>query len=236
MSPDTRTTPEIVHDHQVHFEHILSSGRHEGNPLLTEYRLLHEEYMRLKKHTEALDSEKKHLQTQLAEMNRSLDLASRIDPMTGLANRRDIMEKIEREFSRAERHHRLFSVILADIDDFNLVNDRYGYNAGDDVLVEVARVMMSCVRSEDICARWGGEEFLFLLTETPLEGAGAVAGKILESVAMTEFRANKPGIRITVSLGVSGYQPGQTILDCISRADQAVQQAKKTGKNRLVID
>lgn len=221
-------------DHLGHFGHIISAGRYEGNPLMTEYRLLYDEYCRLRKHTECLESEKGQLLTQLGEMNRSLDLASRIDPMTGLANRRDIMEKLEREHSRAERHQRLFSVLLADIDGFNLINERHGYNAGDDVLVEVARVLMGCVRSEDVCARWGGEEFLFLLTETPLEGAKAVAEKVNSAIAMTEFRANKPGIRITVSIGVSEYQPAQSVYDCIARADQALQEAKRQGKNRVV--
>lgn len=235
MTSQHKQASGVEHDRQPHFEHVLSSGHYEGNPLLTEYRLLYDEYCRLQKHSMVLTKEKHNLETQLVEMNRSLDLASRIDPMTGLANRRDIMEKIEREYSRAERHHRLFSVLLADLDDFKLVNERYGYNSGDDVLVEVARVMMGCVRSEDVCARWGGEEFLFLLTETPLEGAKAVAQKINSSIAMTEFKAKKPGIRITVSIGVSEYQAGQSINDCISRADQALRTAKLEGKNRLVI-
>ena len=222
-------------DHSAHFEHLASCHTHDSNPMMIEYRLLYDEYCSLKHRFLLLEREKNSLKTQLCEMDRSLELATRVDPMTGLANRRDIMEKMERELSRSERHRRTFSVMLVDLDDFKQLNDRYGYNDGDDVLVEVARVLMSCIRNEDVCARWGGEEFLFLLTETGLEGAVTLAGKILESIFMTEFKVNRPGIRITASIGLCEYKAGQSAYDFISRADQALRQAKREGKNRFVV-
>lgn len=222
-------------DHSAHFEHLVSVSSNTSNPLMAEYRLLYDEYCALKQYAMLLNKEKNSLRTQLSEMDRSLDLMTRIDPMTGLANRRDIMEKMERELRRSERHHRAFSVMLVDLDNFKLVNEAYGYNDGDDVLVEVARVLMGCVRSEDVCARWGGEEFLFLLTETNIEGALTLARKVLESISMTEFKANRPGIRITASIGLCEYQAGQTIHDCIERADQALRQAKQGGKDRFEV-
>jgi diguanylate cyclase (GGDEF)-like protein len=234
MTQNNRPPRSAGGDHNAHFEHLASEHSHDGNPLMIEYRLLYDEYRALKHRVELLEKEKKNLKTQLSEMDRSLDLATRIDPMTGLANRRDIMEKMERELSRSERHQRTFSVILVDLDNFKQLNDTYGYNDGDDVLVEVARVLMSCVRNEDVCARWGGEEFLFLLTETNMEGAVTLARKILDSISMTEFKANRPGIRITASIGLCEYQTGQSISECVSRADQALRQAKLGGKNRFV--
>lgn len=222
-------------EHIAHFEHIISDVRHESNPLMIEYRLLYDEFRALKHKAELLEKEKNGLKTQLIEMDRSLELSTRIDPMTGLANRRDIMEKMERELSRSERHQRTFSVMLVDLDNFKKLNERYGYNDGDDVLVEVARVLMSCVRNEDVCARWGGEEFLFLLTETALEGAVTLARKVLDSISMTEFKANRPGIRITASIGLCEYQTGQSIYECVTRADQALRQAKLDGKNRFIV-
>jgi diguanylate cyclase (GGDEF)-like protein len=235
MTTDKRGYKNGEQDHESHFKHIIECGHHEGNPLFTEYRLLYDEYHAIRHRLDLIGKEKHNLQTQLGEMNRSLDLATRIDPMTGLANRRDIMEKIEREFSRSQRHQRTFSVMLVDLDNFKQVNDKYGYNDGDDVLVEVARVLMGCVRNEDVCARWGGEEFLFLLTETATEGAVTLARKVLESISMTEFKANRPGIRITTSIGLCEYLSGQAIYDCIARADQALRQAKQGGKNRFVV-
>lgn len=222
-------------DHSAHFEHLVSDISHDSNPLMIEYRLLYDEYCALKHRALLLDKEKSSLKTQLSEMDRSLDLATRVDPMTGLANRRDIMEKMERELSRSERHQRTFSVMLVDLDNFKQLNEKYGYNDGDDVLVEVARVLMACVRNEDVCARWGGEEFLFLLTETSIEGATTLARKVLDSISMTEFKANRPGIRITASIGLCEYRTGQTIHECITRADKALRQAKQGGKNRFVV-
>jgi len=220
----------------AHLELIAADSRYDGNPLISEFRLLYDEYRVVKRRLELLEKEKNSLDEQLGEMNRSLEMASRTDPMTGLASRLDVMEKIEREYSRAERHGRTFSVILADLDNFKQVNDLYGFNAGDDVLVEVARVLMGCIRNEDICARWGGEEFLFLLSETDIEGAEIVARKVHESIMMTEFKAHKPGIRITVSLGLSELKHGQTLYDCVMRADHALQYAKQGGKNRYFVD
>jgi diguanylate cyclase (GGDEF)-like protein len=234
MTQHTKKPGSAKDGQSTHFEQLLSDSCYEGNSLLGEYRQLHDEYRALKKKNVQLERDKKGLLTQLSEMNRSLDLATRVDPMTGLANRRDILEKMERESSRAQRHKRTFSVMLVDLDDFKSINDRYGYNDGDDVLVEVSRVLMSCVRSEDVCARWGGEEFLFLLTETTGEGAETLARKVLDSIWMTEFKYNRPGIRITASIGLCEYQVRQSIHECISQADQALRQAKLGGKNRFM--
>ncbi len=235
MTSNVKTSRSAGGTHDAHFEHLVSGSGHDSNPMMIEYRLLYEEYSALKRRIETLVRENSGLRTQLGEMDRSLDLATRIDPMTGLANRRDIMEKMERELSRSERHQRTFSVMLVDLDDFKQLNEKYGYNDGDDVLVEVSRVLMGCVRNEDVCARWGGEEFLFLLTETNLDGALTLARKVLESISMTEFKANRPGIRITASIGLCEYQAGLSIYECVTKADQALRQAKLGGKNRFAV-
>lgn len=223
-------------DHGARFEQLVSDGGHAGNPLMAEYRLLYGEYCALSRRVKLLDRENNSLKTELSEMDRSLELATRIDPMTGLANRRDIMEKMERELSRSERHGRTFSIMLADLDDFRQINEKYGFNDGDDVLVEVARVLMGCARNEDVCARWGGEAFLFLLPETNVEGALTLARKVLDSISMTEFKVNRrPGIRITTSIGLCEFKAGQTIHDCIARTDRALSHAKHGGKDRYVV-
>ena len=217
------------------FDQITSDSSHDGNPLLAEYKLLYEEYISVKHRCRVLDKEKNSLTTLLSEMDRSFDLATRIDPMTGLANRRAIMEKMGQELSRAHRYERTASLIYINIDDFFKVNDVHGYNDGDDVLVEVARVLMGCARSEDICARWGGDEFLFLLAETAIEGAVILSGKVLEAITMTEFKANRPGIRITASMGVCELKKGNTAQEFVLCADQALRRAKMLGKNRFVV-
>lgn len=217
------------------FEQIIADRQYADNSLLSELTELHEHSKSLEHRVKKLTAENEQLKTELVNMVRSLDLASRIDGMTGLANRRDIMEKIDREATRSQRHQHPFTIILVNIDHFKKINDTYGYNTGDDVLVEVSRVLRGCVRNEDICARWGGEEFLLLLPETTAAAALSVANKVLESTSMTEFKANKPGIRLTVSIGICEHDPAQSVQECISKANQALNKAKQGGRNSYII-
>jgi len=217
------------------FGKIIRDRHHSDNILLEEYSLLNECNKKLQQRVNKLAIENEQFRTELVNMVRSLDLASRIDGMTGLANRRDIMEKIDREATRSQRHQHPFTILLINVDDFKVINDTHSYNTGDDVLVEISRVLRSCVRNEDICARWGGDEFLILLPETGAESSLPVANKVLEAMSMTEFKANRPGIYITVSIGVCEHRPSQTVQESITRVHQAVLQAKKNGKSRYMI-
>lgn len=231
----TRTKDLSASSDVNRFEQIIADRRFADNILLAELTQLHEHSKLLESRLDKLTVENEQLKTELVNMVRSLDLASRIDGMTGLSNRRDIMEKIDREATRSQRHQHPFTILLINVDHFKQVNDTYGYNSGDDVLVEISRVLRGCVRNEDICARWGGEEFLLLLPETSAEASLSVANKVLESVSMTEFKANKPGIRITVSIGISEHIPSQFAQETISKANQALILAKQAGRNRYII-
>lgn len=229
----TRRAKETIDIEQ--YEKIITDPRFTDNILLQEFTQLHQQCKLQATRIERLTAENEQMKTQLVNMVRSLDLASRVDGMTGLSNRRDIMEKIDREATRSLRHQNTFTILLINVDNFKKVNEIHGYNSGDDVLVEVARVLRGCVRNEDICGRWGGEEFLMLLPETGAEASLAVANKVLESISMTEFKANKPGIRITVSIGICEHNPAKSAQECISGANQALAQAKQGGKNRYMI-
>jgi len=235
MKTDSETGDCLECSDVERFEKVIADVQHADNMLLGEFTHLSDCYKKLQQRLNRLTVENEQFRTELVNMVRSLNLASRIDGMTGLANRRDIMEKIDREATRSQRHQHPFTILLVNIDDFKMINDTHGYNTGDDVLVEISRVLRSCVRNEDICARWGGEEFLILLPETGTESSLPVANKILESMSMTEFKANKPGIHITVSIGVCEHNPSQSVQECISRVHQALLQAKKNGKNRYII-
>lgn len=217
------------------FEQIIADRQFADNTLISELTKLNDQSRLLERQVEKLTAENEYLKTELVNMVRSLDLASRIDGMTGLANRRDIMEKIDREATRSHRHQHPFTIMLINIDHFKKVNDTYGYNTGDDVLVEVSRVLRGCVRNEDVCGRWGGEEFLLLLPETNIAASLSVANKVLESTSMTEFKANKPGIRLTVSIGICEHDLNQPVQECISKANQALNLAKQGGRNRYII-
>ena len=235
MITNSETSDCLEFNDVERFEKVIADIRHADNILLEEFTHLGDCYKKLVQRVNRLSFENKQLRTELVNTVRSLDLASRIDGMTGLANRRDIMEKIDREATRSKRHQHPFTILLVNIDDFKKINDTHGYNTGDDVLVEISRVLRSCIRNEDICARWSGEEFLILLPETDIENSLPVAKKVLEAMCLTEFKANKPGIHITVSIGVCEHNPSQTVQECISRVNQALLLAKKAGKNRYMI-
>ncbi len=168
--------------------------------------------------------------------NQQLAEHAATDPLTGLSNRRHIEPQLQGETARALRHRATFSLLMADLDHFKRVNDQYGHDAGDEVLREVARRIRSMLRTEDRPARWGGEEFLVLLTDTSAEQAEVVAEKIRKAIADTPIEVNGQSVDMTISIGVAQHQGEDDPLDLIRHADQALYRAKDTGRNRVCID
>lgn len=153
------------------------------------------------------------------------------DPLTGIPNRRFFQEKLNTEIILAERYGRPFSLVLLDIDHFKKINDKYGHDMGDKVLVEFTNLVSQHIREPDVFCRIGGEEFGIILPETTLDDAVRVAKKI-----NTIVRENKNAtIPITVSLGVVQYVKGESEADIYKRADNALYKAKTSGRDRVVI-
>jgi len=155
------------------------------------------------------------------------------DPLTGIANRRSFLESLGLAISFAQRHQTPLSIIMADLDDFKSVNDTYGHNAGDQVLQTFAGLLMKNCRQEDLAARFGGEEFIMILPGTGPKEA-AVLGERLRH-HWQETTSQGFGIRVTASFGVAAYQPEDTMDGFIERADQALYDAKRMGKNQVVV-
>ncbi|MDD5300966.1 MAG: diguanylate cyclase [Gallionella sp.] len=154
------------------------------------------------------------------------------DPLTGLMNRRHFRLLADQEFSRATRtHHQLFMMML-DIDHFKKVNDTHGHDVGDQALVAVAEVLKNGIRSMDILARWGGEEFLVLLPETDLTGAMLIAERIRQQVSQIKLPKIPEGL--TISIGLCEAKPDMELKTATSLADQALYQAKAGGRNRVI--
>jgi diguanylate cyclase (GGDEF)-like protein/PAS domain S-box-containing protein len=165
-------------------------------------------------------------------LQEELAALAHIDPLTGLMNRRHFRLLADQEFSRAARtHHQLFLMML-DIDHFKRVNDTHGHDVGDQALVEVAEVLKNGVRSMDILARWGGEEFLVLLPETNMAGATLIAERIRQQVSQIKLPKIPEGL--TISIGLSEAKPGMELKTATGLADQALYQAKSGGRNRVV--
>ncbi|EWC40252.1 biofilm regulation diguanylate cyclase SiaD [Stutzerimonas stutzeri] len=171
-------------------------------------------------------------QMMMQDLNASLREASTLDSLTGIANRRLLTERLREESERAKRYARPLAVVMLDIDRFKGINDDYGHDVGDRVLIEVVRVMESEIREHDLCGRWGGEEFLILMPECPAERAKMVMRRLGDSIAALGVRVNDSLLRVTVSMGIAELRPDETYSSTINRADSALLRAKRSGRNR----
>jgi diguanylate cyclase (GGDEF)-like protein len=169
-----------------------------------------------------------------ARLHRAVERQAVTDHLTALANRRRFSESLSLEVSRAERFEGSVALVLADLDDFKRVNDRFGHQTGDEVLRRFADLMRESVREFDLAARHGGEEFAILLPETDLEGGVRLAERLAESLRTERFSA-RGGERFTVtsSFGVSAFPDAGSAEQLMLAADRALYQAKKDGKNRV---
>jgi two-component system cell cycle response regulator len=177
----------------------------------------------------------KTLQDELRLRNGELAVMSRTDPLTGLWNRRYVEEQLPGAESLARRHGTPLSAIMIDIDHFKMINDTVGHAGGDVVLTEVARRLKGCVRTEDLLARWGGEEFLAVLPLGGPEGAMSLAERIRTAVSAEPVVLNRgQGLTVTVSAGCASLVGGEGISAMVARADAALYEAKGAGRNRVV--
>lgn len=168
--------------------------------------------------------------TKYKEMERRLEQLAVTDGLLGIFNRRHTAERLEEELYRARRYGNVLSVLMMDIDHFKRINDNYGHDVGDRVLITVADAIKRRLRHSDVFGRWGGEEFLLVLPETSLSNAALLAEKIRAQVAELSI---PPVERVTVSLGVAGYTAGDTSESLLKRADTNLYQAKNGGRNRV---
>lgn len=156
-----------------------------------------------------------------------------VDGLTQIHNKRYLMDTLEREIPRARRHARPLALVMFDIDRFKGINDNYGHLAGDFVLKELAQLVKSRLRPDDVIGRYGGEEFCAILPETPLDGAMSIAEDLRAKVAERRFMFEGEAIPVTVSLGCSQLAGDQTILELIKTADDKLYEAKRSGRNRV---
>jgi diguanylate cyclase (GGDEF)-like protein len=174
----------------------------------------------------------KWLQDELRTRNAELDRVSRIDMLTNIYNRRHLDEHLRSVISAARRHDRTIGVLIVDIDHFKDVNDEHGHLAGDAVLREVAARLQQAMRAEDALGRWGGEEFLAVLTDTPPEGVRVMAERMRQVIAAAPFTLDDGSqIRVTVSVGYTNGTEDAEVL--VHRADDALYVAKAEGRNRV---
>jgi len=171
------------------------------------------------------------------ELRQALERIEQIavrDELTGIYNRRYLVEALDRERSRAERLAEPFSVCLVDVDHFKSINDRFGHAAGDAVLRRLAQLVPAELRGVDLFGRLGGEEFLVIVPGTGREGAAACAERVRQRVAASVFPEVADGGRLTASIGVATYAAPEPVDALLARADAALYQAKAAGRNKVV--
>jgi diguanylate cyclase (GGDEF)-like protein/PAS domain S-box-containing protein len=176
-------------------------------------------------------SEELQREKALAEANRKLERLAAIDALTGLANRRVLDEQVEFEARMARRNRTSLSVVLLDVDDFKQRNDVYGHASGDQVLEQLGRLVLATLRASDLAARYGGEEFVIVLPGAGPDGARNFA----ERLRLAMLEAEWPDEPVTASFGTATLAGSEmTGHQLIDRADQAMYEAKRAGKNRVV--
>ncbi|MFP4363647.1 MAG: GGDEF domain-containing protein [Spirochaetia bacterium] len=172
--------------------------------------------------------------THLLDLSFKLDKAARTDHLTGLSNRRDIQEHIQYEITRFKRSGTPFCILISDIDHFKKINDSYGHSCGDVILQNIAELMSGSLRKQDLIARWGGEEFLFFLPDTGLDGGVIAAEKLRQKIRDHVFFYQDQEIRLTMSFGVHVSNTHGSIREVIMIADRCLYTAKETGRNKVV--
>lgn len=171
---------------------------------------------------------------ELASTFEKLEQLATRDELTGALNRRSVMRLLDEERQRMERTGQPFGVALFDLDHFKQVNDGFGHLTGDETLKHFTRTAAASMRTTDRLGRYGGEEFLLLLTATADETAArCAADRVREGTAAHDWTAVAPGLKVTVSAGVALCQPGETAEHLLDRADQALYAAKREGRNRV---
>jgi diguanylate cyclase (GGDEF)-like protein len=172
------------------------------------------------------------------KIRKSLDIIQDMaihDDLTGFYNRHHLMEMIASENNRSVRTGSVFSLAMLDIDHFKNINDTYGHQAGDNVLITFCAIVRSVLRKTDFCGRYGGEEFLVVLTETDLQSAKIFAERIRARVEESLFAELGKHSRVTVSIGLAQHRKNEDIEKTIFRADEAMYKAKKNGRNRVEV-
>lgn len=223
--------PEFIKEHFVEISITL---------ILAILAMLWIRYRELQKYNRELDSARKGLQSanlelgkvknSLEEKNEMLRKLSITDSLTGLHNRAYLDEKLQEEFNRIDRHPENLSIILIDIDHFKRVNDQYGHQAGDEVLVRVADVLQNNIRSIDEIGRWGGEEFIIICPGSDESHSVQLAEKLRKILSKTKHT----GVgRVTCSFGVASHGPGMILAQLIRNADEALYRSKAAGRNRV---
>ncbi len=197
-----------------------------------------QEREKTQKDLQILTSKVNEMESKSSELKNKLERAYKQathDPLTGLPNRLAYDERLELEIARFQRYHTALSLVIWDIDFFKKINDSYGHKAGDKTLQIIAKLLIQNCRETDFVSRFGGEEFIMLLPDTDAQAAYIIAEKLRSTIEKTGFNSNGNKIQITMSCGISQFTKEDSGDTVFKRADKALYQAKKNGRNQCII-
>ena len=244
--PKTAAIPVIFITALSEKEDIIKGFEVGGQDYITKPFNAQELYLRIETHLEIINSHKrlqeyseelKEKNVELSDMMKKLDKLVRLDTLTELANRRCMMERLNEEAARSSRTGKPFAIAIVDIDDFKSVNDNYGHDCGDKVLISFASILKDNVRRADTASRWGGEEFLILFPETNINAAEMACEKIRKKIADTviDYPEEQIKLKVTATFGVSDYRNSSSINEMLIAADKALYQGKTSSKNCVTL-
>jgi diguanylate cyclase len=196
--------------------------------------IVHSRDLLISQQSEVMTSQEKirRLQEELSQLSEVV----RVDQLTGALNRRGFDDAILREVSRVKRTQGTLAIAMLDVDNFKSLNDTHGHQVGDVALQHLAQVIKDTLRPTDIISRFGGEEFVILLPDTDINAATNAIARLQRALTKRFFMGNNQRLLITFSAGISIYRLEEEQMAAISRADQAMYLAKKTGKNRVMTE
>lgn len=218
-------------DNLTELSHLLDDIMQDTRIIQASALRSHEELLGTRKQVQESEAKIKKLEQELAQVSELVHA----DQLTGALNRRGLDEAFEREATRADRSQTSLCVALLDIDDFKRLNDTLGHHAGDQALMYLSNVIKEALRPSDSVARYGGEEFIILLPDISLAEAASTVERLQRELTKKFFLHENDRVLVTFSAGVAQRAPEESQEEVIGRADKAMYQAKKTGKNRVVV-
>jgi diguanylate cyclase (GGDEF)-like protein len=232
--------PALVTEAANAFQRVVPVQQKLGQLLVDANRILFQmnrNYEGMLRRLETLLKEKEDLTLQLQAANERLATLAATDGLTGLLNKRSLEEALARDLARADRGQVSLGIVMLDVDFFKKVNDTHGHQVGDEVLKAVAQVVATSLRTGDVAARYGGEEFVTVLPGSDIEGSTIVAERIRKKLEQTEVQTSSGKLRVTASFGVAavcGPNCRGSAKDLVAKADAALYDAKRAGRNRVV--
>ena len=205
------------------------------HPLLAELKIMAERYQKLERRLCKVALISDRLQGEMIQLNRSLENMALTDSLTGLLNRHAMNQRLQSEWNRLQREDIPFGLLMLDIDHFKRINDTFGHAVGDQVLAELAKRLMEMTRNYDACCRWGGEEFLILLSNADYEGIETVYRKLHQSLLDNPVSLDDGQlIPMTFSAGANLVLANSSLDKSIKLTDEALYRAKRKGRNCMV--